>query len=367
MRFLVVFADALGPSQGARLARRLPWLTSTRGLRGELGYSSGALATILTGRPPAEHGRMCLFSAHQAAGASPLSPLRWMGLLPRKIHERGPVRRLLARVFARAQGWSGYFALHRVPPEAFRWLDVPERDDIFNAPDLGGAPTFLEIARRRGLRVLSARWQLGEGPRWSEALEALARDTPDLTFLYSSELDGALHAEGSQGAGVDRALDRLAERVDAARTRLLGEGPLTTLLVGDHGMADVGAVLDPAPLSSLPGRYFVDSTMARFWGEGPALARARAICDRWPGRWLDTSALTGLGAPVAGAPYGEAMFVLDEGLIFAPSFVGGACLGMHGYEPSAASASASVASDRALPELASLRDVAPFVLEGLVS
>lgn len=367
MRWLVIFADALGPSQAARLARRLPWLRHSRQLRGELGYSSGAIATILTGSAPSEHGRMCLFAAHQASGASPLAPLRWMGLLPRRLHERGPVRRLLARAFARAQGWSGYFALHRVPPEAFRWLDAPERDDIFRAPDVGGVPTFLELARRRGLSVMAARWQLGEGPRWAAAQQELARAAPDLTFLYSSELDGVLHAQGSQGAGVDPTLDRLAERIDAARARLLQSGPLTTLLVGDHGMADVRGVLDPAALRSWRGRSFVDSTMARFWGSDRELAQARVICERWPGRWLGLDELEALGSPVTGAPYGQAIFLLDEGHIFAPSFVGGACSGMHGYAPASSSAAAAVASDGALPELASLRDIAPFVLEGLAS
>lgn len=370
MASLVIFIDALGPAQLERLRRRLPWLQASRGLQGELGYSSGALATILTGQPTAEHGRMCLFSAHQGAGASPLAPLRWLGLLPAFLHERGPLRRALARAFTGVRGWSGYFALHRVPPETFPWLDAPEREDLFQAPAVGGVPTFLELARRRGLRVLSARWQLGEEPRWREVLGAVSQQDADLIFLYSAELDGILHAEGPEGPGVDAALDRLAERIDQARERASRRGPVTTLLVGDHGMAQVTTVIDPrAALRGTPGRVFVDSTLARFWGDSRELAAARHRAEKWPGQWLGREELQGLGVQGQGprAPYGDAMFVLDEGCIFAPSFVGGAARGMHGYTPRSPSAIASVASDRPLPELATLREVAPLVLGGLAA
>src|SRR6185436_9386184 len=108
-----------------------------------LGYSSGALPTLLTGAPPAAHGRMCLFSKRRAEEASILAPLSWLGLLPRVVHERGRLRRALARALAQARGLTGYVALHRVPPEAFRWLDLPEREDLFHAEQIGRARTFL--------------------------------------------------------------------------------------------------------------------------------------------------------------------------------------------------------------------------------
>lgn len=364
MSVLVLFVDALGPGMLARLQRRLPWLSHGRELRGELGYSSGALATILTGESPAVHGRLCLFSAHQGDGQGPLAPLRWLGLLPSLLHERGALRRAAARFYAAWRGWSGYFALHRVPPEVFSWLDAPEREDLFRAPEIGGVPTFLARARRRGLRVVSARWQLGEAARWDEALGVLREQEADLIFLYAAELDGVLHAEGSHGAGVEAALDRLAERADRARELASRRGPVTTVLVGDHGMADVHSLVDPRP-AGLPGRVFVDSTMARFWGSERELARARGRAERWPGRWLDRRALQEMGVQGEGseAPFGDAMFVLDEGHLFAPSFVGGAARGMHGYSPGSPSSVASVASDEPLPGLASLRDIAPFLSE----
>jgi hypothetical protein len=135
-------------------------------------------------------------------------------------------------------------------------------------------------------------------------------------------------------------------------------------------MADVDHVVDPRPvLSSARGvRAFVDSTMARFWGDATGLARARAALERArvPGRWLDETELRARHAPVDGAPYGHAIFVLDEGVLFAPSFLGGRLRGMHGYDLGTRSSRSALASDAPLPdELRALSDVAGVIRDHL--
>jgi hypothetical protein len=367
-RVLVVFVDALGPRQLDRFGGALASFPHRRALRGVLGYSSGALATVLTGSSPSVHGRMCLF-ARAEAETSPLRPLTALGLLPRLVHERGRLRRMVAKLYAQIHGLTGYVALHRVPPEAFSWLDLPEREDLFAADDVGGAPTFLADARAAGLSVYASPWQLSIEGRWSQALDVLARRAPDLTFLYAPELDGVLHANGADAAPAVACRVALAASIERARDALAKHGEVTTLLVGDHGMAEVERVVDPrglAPTSA--GQHFVDSTMMRCWGTERELAAWRASLDRAavPGRWLDAEALAARHAPVEGAPYGDAVFVLDEGTIFAPSFVGGRAKGMHGYDLDATSCEAALASDHPLPEHARrLEDVAGLVRSGL--
>lgn len=58
---LIVFIDAFGPDQLARFDEFFSFLPYRKSLHGILGYSSGALPTILTGQTPNMHGRMCLF------------------------------------------------------------------------------------------------------------------------------------------------------------------------------------------------------------------------------------------------------------------------------------------------------------------
>ena len=44
--------------------------------------------------------------------------------------------------------------------------------------------------------------------------------------------------------------------------------------------------------------------------------------------------------------FGRGIFVLDEGVIFAPNFLGGSVAGMHGYDTDCASSKAALASDK---------------------
>src|SRR4051812_18562573 len=104
------------------MADSLPMAPHHRPLSGILGYSCGALPTLLTGSPPERHGRMCLFARKPEGGESLLAPLSWLGLLPRVLHERAWLRRKVGEVFARRAGLTGYVALHRIPPSAMRWL-----------------------------------------------------------------------------------------------------------------------------------------------------------------------------------------------------------------------------------------------------
>ncbi|WP_324993043.1 alkaline phosphatase family protein [Hyalangium sp.] len=364
-RVLIIFVDALGPLQ-LEAAGGFGGLPYRGQLRGILGYSCGALPTLLTGAPPARHGRMCLF-AQAAEGGGVLAPLALLGLLPRVVHERGRLRRLAAWMLARQARLTGYVELYRVPPEVFRWLDLPEREDLFAADRIGGCETFLSAARRAGLRVFAAPWQLPEEQRWAHTEAVLREQRPDLVFAYATELDGALHRAGNDSAEARLAMRRITTRIErACEAMRAGGGEVSTIVVGDHGMADIGRAVDPRGLlRQLRGvRAFVDSTMMRFWGDDRTLARARALVERaeLPGQWLDTGALDARQAPTHGAPYGRALFLLEEGSLFAPSFVGGAMRGMHGYDVDSPSALAAIASDTPIPEgCRSLTDVAPWV------
>ncbi|MFO0661599.1 MAG: alkaline phosphatase family protein [Polyangiaceae bacterium] len=368
-RVLVVLVDSLGPSQLEIAKQWMTWGTTSTSIEGELGFSSGALATLLTGRAPAEHGRMCLFEAHRGDGDGPLAPLSLLGLLPKLIHERGRLRRYLSKAFAAVRGMSGYFELHRVPPTAFKWLDVAERDDLFASPDILGNETFLETARRAGLSVQVTPWQVREEERWQQAFDQAKKTPADLTFMYVAELDGVQHREGSHGAIVEDTIGRIGAKVSKLREMIAADGsPLTTIVVGDHGMADIRHVIDPRPLSAkLDGiRHFVDSTMIRVWGSPTEIAYAGEVMkNAGVGTWLDRDALVARGAPVETGGSGGGLLVLNEGSLFAPSFVGGVVRGMHGYDRGTLSAKAGLLSDQPLSNVRSLRDVAGAVREGL--
>jgi hypothetical protein len=370
-RLLIVFVDALGPAQFQRFGNRLNFLPHQRTLRGILGYSSGALPTLLTGAPPSIHGRMCLFSRNDEESPGVLSPLSILGLLPRVIHERPWVRRRAASWLTKHSRISGYVALHRIPPEAFHWLDLPEREDLFQAESIGRARTFLADARSCGLCVFTANWRLPETKRWHTAFAAITHQKPDLTFLYSTELDAHLHAFGNESAETDEVLSRIAKQIAHARD-LLGDDPrpLVTIVVGDHGMANVKQTIDPRSLEAqLPiDHAIIDSTMWRFWGDDMTLSITRKTLESSgiPGSWLDLRTLRTRGVPVVGAPFGQAIWLLPEGTIFAPSWVGNKARGMHGYDVGSQSSLATLAADDSgVSHCNALTDVASFIRKQL--
>jgi hypothetical protein len=238
---------------------------------------------------------------------------------------------------------------------------------LFSAPEIGGVRTFLADARDAGLSVYASPWQLPEPERWAQAERALKSEAPRLAFLYCAELDAILHREGNGGAEAQAAILRIAARIDRARHLMARDGAeVLTLVVGDHGMADIQATVDPRRLLERAGtsRLFVDSTMLRCWGTESELSQVKkeieAAC--WPGTWMDQAALRDSEVPTRDSPYGDAFFVLEEGVMFAPSFLGGAARGMHGYGLSSSSCFAALASDHPLPKRCkSLADLAPLV------
>jgi hypothetical protein len=367
-RVLFIFVDALGPLQYERFGSSLSHMTCKRELNGILGYTSGALPTILTGEQPSGHGRACLFSRCESED-SLLAPLSWMGLLPKIVHERPRVRNWATSWLKKKRGLTGYVALHKVPPSLFRHLDLPERDDLFQTNEIGGAPTFLAAARDAGMSVFAAPWQVPEKQRWQLVHEELKDNAPDLTFLYASELDAVLHKEGNNGDQAGDTIARIAANINRARDALSAKGgELHTLIVGDHGMGEIHTTIDPRKLVATltPGQVFVDATMMRVWGDKKKLDKIerKVQAEGWPGQFLNQAALQQENFPTRGAPYGDAIFVLNEGAMFAPSFLGGACAGMHGYTMESQSQNSVVVSDSPLPpQINSLGDLAPHVLK----
>lgn len=369
-KVLIVFIDAFGPEQLTRFDEFFSFLPYKKTLHGILGYSSGALPTILTGRTPDAHGRMCLFSARKDGETSILRPMKWLGLLPKVVHERSRVRRVAEKILKKTAKLEGYVALHRVPPELFEWLDMPEREDMFQADEIGGVPTFLAEARKAGLSVYSAPWQLPEEQRWAHSFEALSKQKPDLAFLYATTLDGIMHREGPNGATAPDAAEFIANNINRARDIMASDGSnLTTLVVGDHGMAEVDKVFDPRKMLARVGsmKLFVDSTMIRVWGTDEELSRLRLQIEKenWPGSWLQDEDLADRKVPKDDV-FGRAMFVLDEGGIFAPSFLGGRVAGMHGYDTGCSCTKAALASDNPIDEnTKSINDISNSVKQKL--
>jgi hypothetical protein len=340
---LVFLIDALGATVVGGGGFLDPVAPAPRpAVRSILGFSSGAIPTLLTGRLPAEHGH---WSMYRRAGSHSVferyqALLRLAGRLPRG---QWRIRQWLTRQLRR-DGVTGYFALYEVPLGYLPLFDLCQRRNIYQPGAFPGIGSFFDRIAEKGLSYRL--WDF-TAPTWqalSEMEQAAGHGTERILFLYTAGLDATMHTHGpdSEAARVWLSAhgDRILAIVDAARRS--GRRPIVRVF-GDHGMAPVRRDWDAlADLASLglrmpqDYRYFLDSTMARFWFEGDS-ARRRVVDrlqDASLGRWLQEQEMRSLGVWFDDRAYGEEIFLCNPGVLIVPSFMGSSTLGgMHGYHP----------------------------------
>jgi Type I phosphodiesterase / nucleotide pyrophosphatase len=365
---VVLLVDALGWTLADATPDFAAGLTHRRRIETVLGFSSGALPTLFTGRMPVEHGRFLMY--RRARSGTPFAGFGALHLLPPRWQRSWKLSQFLTRV-VRARGVEGYFNLYEVPRALLERFDLPERRDIFAPGGLPGSSLWDTLAASR-LRWRGWNWRTPETESLAAVEQAIDRGEERVLFCYTAELDAQLHREGSAGAGVQARLAGYAAWLESIRALAARRGDtLWIYLMSDHGMVDVRATADVmgllAPLTVRAPRDFLafyDSTMARFWWRAPeARAAVRTALTAAPGRWLEDAELERQGALFPDHDYGDDLFLLDPGVLMVPSFMGSSPLAaMHGYDAAHPDMAALLYSNRPVPaDVTHLRDVRGFL------
>lgn len=370
-RLVVLLVDALGHELAGRTPGFADALPHRRRLETILGFSSGALPTLFTGRRPVEHGRWLMYRRARPGVRTPFAGFGWLGLLPSRVRRSWKLARLLGRLVER-RGVHGYFSLYDVPRELLAEFDLAERDDIFVPGGLPG-DSFWDTLQRSGLRWRGWNWRTPESEALAAAARTLAAGPEDLVFCYTADLDALLHREGDAGAGVRARLARYDEWLRDVAVAATARGEeLRSVLLSDHGMVDVRRSLDVmGALAGLSRRWprdyvpFFDSTFARFWWRTDrARTEVRTALERLGGgHWLSDDELERAGVRFSDHAYGDDVFLVDPGVLLVPSFMGTKPLaGMHGYDPAAPGMAALLACDHEIPAgVRHLTDVRAFL------
>jgi len=367
----VLLVDALGYELAGRTPGFADALSHRRRLETILGFSSGALPTLFTGRMPVEHGRWLMYRRARPGCPTPFAGFHHLGRLPLRLRRSWKLSRWLTRL-VEWRGVRGYFSLYDVPRELLEEFDLAERNDIFVPGGLPGG-SFWDTLACSGLRWRGWNWRTPEPEALGAALHELADGASDVVFCYTADLDAALHREGTNGPGVRARLECYGAWLEEAGRVVAGRGEdLRRVLLSDHGMVDVVGGVDVmgalAPLSHRwPRDYvpFFDSTFARFWWSADGARReVRAALDALGGgHWLADDELARAGVRFADHAYGDDVFLLDPGRLLVPSFMGARPLaGMHGYAAEHPDMAALLACDHPIPATVShLADVRAFL------
>lgn len=319
----------------------LPYRTS---LQTVLGFSSGAIPTILTGLMPERHGHWNLF--YYDPRHSPFWWLKAFNWLPNRVLDSRYGRKILKELGRRVLGLGPTFECC-VSPRLLPYFNFSERRDIYAPKGIENAPSLFDELEREGrsYRVYTYH-QCSDAEILRRARRDIAESDATLFFLYLCEVDGFLHMHCKEPEAIDRKLqwydEQLREVFDVARKR----DPEASLMVcSDHGMTPVtqhaDLVGEVAKLGlRMPQDYLAvyDSTMARFWFFNDA-ARERVAATMQSlscGCVLSRQELDKFGLHFPDDRYGELIFLLNPGWMVAESDFNGkgwSPEGMHGYHP----------------------------------
>ncbi len=313
-------------------------------LRTVLGYSSAAIPTILTGVPPATHQHWNLF--YYDPTGSPFRWLRHLRFLPDAVLDHRVTRRLLKEMGRR---WLGLGPLFEccVSPRILHLFNWVEKRNIYGRRGIVGAPSIFDRLTEDGIPHHVYSYHDGSD---DTILRRAERDIEtgegNFFFVYLSEMDAFLHHHRADPDGVAEQLASYEMRLRALFESTRRVDPEASLTVfSDHGMTpirrkyDLLKEIDGLGLR-MPDDYLAvyDSTMARFWffssqARDKVTAALSAVrC----GHMLTDAELEKLGVLFPDGRYGELVFLLDPGCLFARSDFNGqgwSPAAMHGYHP----------------------------------
>jgi len=343
MTRIFVLIDALGWEYVKNRDFLPDILTHRAEVQTVLGFSSGAIPTLLSGKQPRESGHWNLF--YYDPKNSPFGWVRHFSWLPVSFLNNRVVRRVVRFVSQHISQFGGYFQIYGVPVELLPYFDICEKRDIYKP---GGVPgSIFDQWERSGLRFRTYSYhELSDEEIIRCARHDLKMRKFDLYFVYLAEMDAFLHHSCADEQQVEKQIRRyeswLRELYLAAREV---DEEITFVVFSDHGMTPKRAGYDLIEQIQtldlrMPSDYLAlyDSTMARFWffnQRSLELIRSK-LGEVGCGRILTLAEQQRFGIDFADNRYGDMIFLMDPGVLIEPSFMGSrAPDGMHGFDPEA--------------------------------
>ena len=341
---LFVFVDAFGWEVFKQHASFLEGeLQTTTPLGTIQGYSCTCDPTIISGKLPSVHGHLSFFS--YSPENSPFGWCRVFSMLPKSLTRRGRVRRYISKFVQVVQGYTGYFQLYNVPFNYLHLFDYSEKRDIYQPGGLnGGVPTIFDHWRENQTPFSLSDWRRPEAENLQQVENDIRTGDIRAAYVYLAALDGIMHAKGTKHQQIDDKIRWYDEQLrNLLKVGRQNYDSVNLHIFSDHGMTNVHTDYDLIGSLDAAGLKFnrdyaamFDSTMARFWflRDGAESTVRQALAADTMGRFLTEDDEKSEGIYFADRRYGEAMFLLDPGVLMVPSFMGNTHIaGMHGYSP----------------------------------
>jgi len=310
-------------------------------VRTVLGFSSGAIPTLLSGLLPRESGHWNLF--YYDPDNSPFKWVRKLRFLPHSVLNSRVTRRGIRFVSHRMSRFGGYFQIYGVPTELLPYFDVCEKRDIYQS---GGVPfSIFDRLEEMGIPYKTYSYhQLTDAEIIRTACRDLRERRYGFLFVYLCELDAFLHDSCKDERAVEQVIRRyetwLRQLYDEARR---ADEEIEFFVCSDHGMTPKRSGYDLIGQVKtlgfqMPDDYLAlyDSTMARFWffNDKARESIEKHLSKLDCGHFLSAQEQRQLGVDFSDTRNGELVFLMNPGVLIEPSYFGKlAPQGMHGFHP----------------------------------
>ena len=307
-----------------------------------LGFSSGVIPSILTGKYPQEHKHWSLYYYSKE-----LSPFRWVKnflWLPDFLINNRVSRKLVEEVSKRAFRCKGYFETYVIPIKYLLLFDIYEKRNIYQPGAIRGAFSLFDVLKKQKVDYKCYNYTNAKGDMDILSLteENLRNSSSPFYFLYLCESDAMLHRHCKNSELTNSMIDKYEKCIyQIYKSALENFKKVNLFVISDHGMAPVTHSFDiQNEIKSLglrmPEDYavFYDATMARFWFFNDR-AKEKIILflkGKSYGKILSEKEMKENGCYFLDDMYGEVIFLMNDGYVINPSFMGNrAPEGMHGY------------------------------------
>jgi hypothetical protein len=325
-----------------------------------LGFSSGAIPTILTGVPPSVTGHWNLF--YYDPEGSPFWWLKVFQFLPDKVLDNRYGRKIVKELGRRVLGMGPLFDCC-VSPRLLAKFNYVEKRNIYDHRGISGSCSIFDELKRQGIahRIYSYH-ALTDGQILANVVEDIRSGMASFYFLYLSEMDMFLHMHCNEPEQIENRLGFYAARLRKVFQTARATDPEANMtVISDHGMTpirhhyDLVETIGGLGLRMLEDYLAVyDSTMARFWFFNDKAKQSVEVClsELTCGRIVPDNELRQLGVFFEDRRFGELIFLLHPSWILSKSDFNGkgwTPKGMHGYHPDDSSSDAVFLSSSAPP------------------
>ncbi len=311
-----------------------------RRVKSILGFSSGVIPSILTGKYPREHKHWSLY--FYSPETSPFKWIRKLLWVPKNILNTRLSRKIIEETSKRIMKYKGYFETYLIPVEHLHLFDICENKNIYKPKGVRGAESIFDILKDKGIDYKCFTYPLKDREIFTKAKMSFKNTDSKFYFLYLSESDRILHSSCKDKVKVEEMIDSYEKEIktlyETAKTQF---EHVNLYVFSDHGMACVDKSFNLKKEIEVLGfkmpkdyAVFYDATMARFWFFNPEAKKfiLEMLKSKNCGRILTSDELKNLGIDFEDSMYGETIFLMNSGSVIIPSFMGNKTpQGMHGF------------------------------------